>query len=701
MITFAAPVKLMSFLFPYVLWGLLAISVPVIIHLFNFKRFRKVYFTNVRFLEELKQKTKRQSQLRHLLVMLLRMLAIASLVFAFAQPYLPGEDAAMQPDAVNKVSIYIDNSFSMEALSAAGPLIETAKAGAREIVSAFRTTDQFMLLTNDFEGRHQRWVSQEEFLQLLDEIRVSPNVRTVSEVVSRQNDQFRSLPGQSGIAYLVSDFQLNMADFENIVTDSLVSYWLVPLSAVNKDNLYIDSCWFATPMHQLNQGVRLMARIVNDSGTDYEKVPLKLMITGMQKAVAGFDVKAGTYLDVELPFTNYEAGYQFGTLEIVDYPVTFDDRMHLAFHVAGAVPVLAIHGGDESLYLNSLFGKDSAIRFVNNSVRNIDFNNLQAFELIILNELRDISSGLAQELSLFLGNAGTLLIIPSPEMDIASFQAFLSSAGVNYYTGLIREETKVSALDFDHPVFADVFEKSGPGRRQDHASMDLPAVNSFFGLSRGSRTAQINIMGLLNGRPFLTMETPAKGEIYLLVVPLEDTYSNFPRHALFVPVLFRIALLSAATAPLYYTIGRDNQLELSNTGVSGDKMLKIAALDDSFEFIPGQQTMNKRINLQLFGQMSQAGHYRLHQDGVIVRGLAFNYDRMESSMQFAGEDDLYRMIARYVPGQFRILAGKGKPLTETIKAMSQGTPLWKIFVILALVFLAFEIILLRFWKTSR
>ena len=701
MITFAAPEKRMNFLFPYLLLGLLAISVPVIIHLFNFKRFRKVYFTNVRFLEELKQQTKRQSQLRHLLVMILRMLVIASLVFAFAQPYIPGENVALQPDAVNKVSIYIDNSFSTETLSPAGPLIETAKAAAREIVSAFRATDLFMLLTNDLEGRHQRWVSSEEFLQLLHEVKVSPNVRTVSEIVSRQNDAFRSESGQPGMAYLVSDFQLTMADFDNVVADSLINYWLVPVTAVNKDNLYIDSCWFATPVHQLNQGVRLLARIVNESATDYEKVPLKLMINGKQKALAAFDVKAGTYLDVELPFTNYEAGFQYGTLEIADYPVTFDDRLHLVYHVAGAVPVLAIHGAEESLYLNSLFGKDSSIYFVNNNVRNIDFNNLQAFELIILNELRNISSGLVQELTLFLENSGTLLIIPSPEMDVTSFRAFLSSAGANHYTEWIQEETRVSSLDLDNPVFSDVFERSGPGRGPDPSTMDLPVVKSFYGLSRGTRTSRISVMSMLNGRSFLTWEALPQGEIYLLTVPLDDAFSNFPRHALFVPVLFRMALLSAATAPLYHTIGRDNQLEMSHSGISGDKILKISTLDGSFGFIPGQQVLNKRIILPLYGQVDRAGHYRIHQDDVTVRGVAFNYDRTESVMQFAGEDELKEMTGRYVPGHFRILTGKGKPLTDSIIAMSQGTPLWKIFVILALIFLALEIVLLRFWKINR
>src|SRR5512138_3068082 len=216
MLIFALSFFTMSFLYPNILWGLMAVTIPVIIHLFNFRKFRKIYFTNVRFLEELKQQTRKQSKLRHLLVMIARMIAIAALVLAFAQPYLTRVKNAARPDAISQVSVYIDNSFSMEALATNGPLIEAAKTRAREIATAYRSSDMFMLTTNEFEGRHQRWLSKEEFLQLVDEIQPSPTVRTVSEVTGRQYESFNDAPGQAKVCYLISDFQLSMADFEKV-----------------------------------------------------------------------------------------------------------------------------------------------------------------------------------------------------------------------------------------------------------------------------------------------------------------------------------------------------------------------------------------------------------------------------------------------------------------------------------------------------
>ena len=94
----------MQFVNPLFLFGLFAIAIPVIIHLFNFRKFQKVYFTNVDFIEELKQQTQKQSQLKHLLVLLLRILAIASLVFAFAQPYIPVTENDVKQDLCISIS---------------------------------------------------------------------------------------------------------------------------------------------------------------------------------------------------------------------------------------------------------------------------------------------------------------------------------------------------------------------------------------------------------------------------------------------------------------------------------------------------------------------------------------------------------------------------------------------------------------------
>src|SRR5690606_20062697 len=93
---------------------------------------------------------------------------------------------------VNAISIYLDNSFSMENVNRQGPLLELAKTRARELVQAFGNLDRFQVITNDFEGRHQRFNTKEDVLNLIDEIKISSSVKQLSEVVKRQTDFLKS-----------------------------------------------------------------------------------------------------------------------------------------------------------------------------------------------------------------------------------------------------------------------------------------------------------------------------------------------------------------------------------------------------------------------------------------------------------------------------------------------------------------------------
>ena len=164
----------MKFVHPEILWALSALAIPIIVHLFNFRRFKKVLFSNVAFLKEIKQETQSKSKLKHLLILFARLLALACIVLAFAQPYLPGA-SQNQVAGDRAVSIFLDNSFSMQSENQDGPLLELAKNKAIEIASSYSPTDKFQLLTCDFEGRHQRLVSREEVIDLIQEVQISPS----------------------------------------------------------------------------------------------------------------------------------------------------------------------------------------------------------------------------------------------------------------------------------------------------------------------------------------------------------------------------------------------------------------------------------------------------------------------------------------------------------------------------------------------
>lgn len=685
----------MSFVYPNILWGLLAIAIPIIIHLFNFRRFRKVYFTNVRFLEELKMENKRKTQLRHLLVLLMRILVIAALVIAFAQPFIPLKNTPVDQRAGHAVSIFVDNSFSMEGRTGSGSLFDAAISKAREIALSYKTSDEFQLLTHDFEGKHQRLVSREEFLDYLQEISITPAVRDLSEVLGRQEDLLMGKAGLNRSIFVISDFQESIVDLSEASLDSSINLFFVPISSFSQGNLYIDSCWFETPVHQLGQNVKLMARIRNESETDFEKIPAKLYVNNNQKALSSFNLRAGQYIDIALPFTINEPGYQFASVEITDYPIVYDDRFYLDFLVKEALPVLSINGKTESSYLNALFGNDGAFAFRNVMVGNLDYSAFRNYSLIILNELQDVPSGLATALQAFITDGGSLLIIPAPEIDIPGYRNFLSGLNSASFSQKTVGETQVTHIEEAHPVYSDVFEEVREGRNEN---IDLPSVRAYYSLRGTGGTGMVSLLRLENRQPFLTAMKMGRGNLYLLTVPLNDAYSNFHRHAIFVPTLINIGLLSAASMPLYYFIGSDEAITFPGERPPGDDVFRIRKHEGEFEFIPEIRILNNKAIVQVHDQIVEAGHYEMHYKGEVLLGLSFNYDRRESDLSYIGGAELAELAAEARLSTAQILRETEKPIAQQLVDINQGKRLWRLFLIFALAFLAVETFLLRFWN---
>ncbi len=252
----------MNFLYPQFLWALLALAFPVIIHLFHFRRYKTVFFSNLRFLKNLQEQTQQQQKLKHLLVLLSRLLALTFLVLAFAQPYLK-ENNPEKLKASKAISVFIDNSFSMTNNGGNGELLENAKAKARELALAHKESDKFQLITNDFEARHQRLVTRNDFIQLIDEVKPTFASRQLSDVLVRQQQALSKAGDAKCNLYLISDFQSAQTNAGEWNTDTTTRLNLIPLTPALLSNIYVDSCWFASPYIQLNQPAKLLVRLRN------------------------------------------------------------------------------------------------------------------------------------------------------------------------------------------------------------------------------------------------------------------------------------------------------------------------------------------------------------------------------------------------------------------------------------------------------
>ncbi|MFM7218016.1 MAG: BatA domain-containing protein [Bacteroidota bacterium] len=687
----------MRFVHPQFLFALFALAVPILVHLFNFRRFKRVLFTNVRFLQEIKQDTRHRSRLKHLLVLASRLLALTFLVLAFAQPYLPARKGASR-SARNRVSIWVDNSFSMEAQGTYGPLLEVARERARELVLSYPASDRFQLLTNDFEARDQRFVTREEFLQRLDELRPSSTVRTLQEIVMRQKDAFGAEPSAAGeeqAAFLLSDFQSSLADETPLPPDSSLQTYLLPFSAANTANVSVDTCYFNTPYIEPGKAQELNVRLRNYGEKELKDLPVKLHVNGQQRALAAATVPAGSAVEVKLPFTVAGTGWQEAAVSIADHPVTFDDTFFFAFRVRPEVQVMCIHGGSGSPYLDALFGNDAYFRYRSVSEAQVDYSALQAQQLIVLHGVRNFATGLQQALKSYLEAGGTLVLIPSPDANAAGYSSFASVCSLPTIAAPSNDSTKVNRLETSDPLLSGVFEKG----KTLAENLDLPVVRKYLPLSPAAGKGWQPVMRMENGSPFLVRTSLGSGACYTLSVPLDPDYSNFQQHALFVPVFLKAALIGSSEIVPGKITGRYAEFAAGDTLLPGDQVYHVVGAANGFDAIPDVRRIGGTATLTLQDQVKSAGNYAVKAGNSIVNVVAFNYDRKESDLAPMSTEALnsYFGVRGSAP---ELLDADDPTVGHSLSRLREGISLWKYCIIAVLLFLLAEILLIRYFKPA-
>jgi len=679
----------MKFVHPEILFALSAVTIPILVHLFNFRRFKRIYFSNIAFLKEVKLQTRSRSRLKHYLILASRILAITSLVFAFARPFFPvGAQGGASGD--NTVSVFVDNSFSMDAESTRGRLFNVARNTAAEVTSGFAPTDKFQLLTQDFEGRHQRLVTREEMTELISETETSGRSRTLKEVMQRQMDALSTEEGGRKHLFLISDFQNGTLGDWKAPEDSAYSIWLVPCLPQLAANLSVDSAWFENPVHQLGQQERLSVRISNHSDAAADNVPMNLTVNGEQKAFGTFSVAPGDRVDTALFFSNLEPGLKHVTLRIEDQPVLFDNDYHVSYEVAASSKVLIVSAEGSDKYVADVFGTDKFYEIAQTSVGAINFSELGQFDLVVLNGVDQYSTGMVQEFEKLIANGLNVLIFPNPIATDAA-NLMLQNLGMAIYSAPVMGENRTRDINTAHPLFKALF-ASVP------ANPNLPVAKKWLPRTVNSQSNEAPLLTMQNGERLLTAKDFGAGKLYVFNVALDPEWSNLPNHALFPAILLRIGETSAVGAEGAYTIGRDATVLLRNRRLSGDQTLKLRHVDTGVELIPEQRQASGGTEVFVPAELDLAGHYAFILDGEVIFGAGFNFDRAESSTKFDSPEAVKTLLTETGAAHVEVMTGAGEMLSGLVNQARDGKTLWKTFLIWALIFLAIETLLIKFWK---
>ncbi|WP_114491602.1 BatA domain-containing protein [Candidatus Ulvibacter alkanivorans] len=640
----------MQFKHPELLYALFLLLIPIFIHLFQLRRFQKVPFTNVAFLKKVTIQTRKSSQLKKWLTLLLRLLALACLIIAFAQPFTASNEALASD---KETVVYLDNSFSMQAKGDSGPLFERAK---QELFDEATSIDRIHWFTNDITRRNS---SVQDFKNDVLKLGYSEERLALDEVLLKANQLFSKENQVPKRLIIVSDFQGQGAFPEVSEEISIDAVRLQPTSTTNST---IDTVMVTAKSPSATQ----LQVSISTSGESANSIPVSLYKNDDLIAKTAVDLSTAGPHSVTFDIED-TAGFK-GRVALNEPNIPFDNSLYFSINEPKKIKVLSINEANAN-YLQRIFDQEE-FEYTQQSFGDLAYNIIPEQNFIIVNEVQEIPASLAAALEAFVGAGGSLLLIPAQDGSISSYNALLNRLGIGGFSERITQEKKITNISFDHPLYRDVFEKR-------IVNFQYPKVNSYYPIN----AAATPILQFEDAKAFI-LNTAT---VHISTASFNTENSNFQNSPLIVPTLYNMAQQSLSLPKLYYTIGTQNNFAVA-VKLAQDEIIKIQ--DSTSSFIPLQQTKANKVEVTTTNEPDKAGTYEITNKTEFIQYISYNYDRDESKLVYVNPED-WEGVSVY---------DNISSLFDTINQENTINSFWKWFAIFALLFLLLEMLVLKFYK---
>ena len=682
---------------PDILWALTALIIPILIHLLQLRRYKEVKFSNVSFLAEVNKEAKSHQRLKNLLILLVRLIAIGALVLAFADPFIPFDSNENGVDqSRNVISIYIDNSPSMQAIGENGTLFQTVKANALEIVEQYPETDRFHVITNDFSGIDSRYLTKHECSENIASLKPSPNAKNVDVIVSRTSDNVSKAVGYNKILYYLSDLQKSTHDLSvDFIPDTSIRIHFIPSFANVRPNVWVDSAWFSSPIATTGKQAELNLRLKHNASSNVDGLSMRLDVNGKRKALGTFNISPSLATDTIMRFGFGNPGQYHAIISINDSPISFDNDYYLGFEVVERIRVLQISKeteDDEATSITRVCNSNEISIEIDNLKTLPDENELQNYDLIISNGLISPSNGYSNSLREFAEAGGAVLIIPDSVEINPRAELLMNGLGFGDGFHWIKSEemTSILGLNVEHPHFDGVF-SSTPSK------MDLPKSKFALGYNPESEVQRLG--SNWNGEHFLAKSQIGRGFGFLLGMPLSTEVSNITSHALFVPLILRMVETSRISEIRALTLGEDNSITVRNKIDLGDDV-RILSTDSLESIIPEVRDVNGASRLLLGPALTKPGNYSIFEGGELIGTLGVNANRLESDPESWDINRFNDELKNQEWENSTVLEVNQTNLSTLINNIESGKHLWWYLVLVVLIALTGETLLQKRWKAT-
>lgn len=646
----------MQFKHPEILYFLFLLVIPILVHLFQLRRFKKEYFTNVHFLKELAIQTRKSSKLKKWLLLLTRLFLLACLIIAFTQPFFQAKDSK---GITNEMFIVLDNSFSMQAKGKQGELMKRA---VQELLENAPENQTFSLVTNS----ETFWNTDIKSIQKeLQNLKYSASPFALDNLMAKI--KARKSPYSKDIVVITDAVGLQPKQLKSI-DSTFNTYFIIP-KAEQKNNVSIDSVFTHQTLDNFYEiGVKLSSYGDNEDGIPIALYNDKKLVA---KTIVKFEGKEKS-INFTIPKEDFN-----GYASIEDNALQYDNQLFFSISKPQKTNIISIGEAEKSGFLKKIYS-DKEFTYSNFDLKSLDYNLLEKQDAIVLNEVQDIPQALQTTLKAFVEKGGNLIVIPASQSSVSNLNSLMGNFGGIQFKALDAKEKLVAKIAFNHPLYNTVFEKKID-------NFQYPNVKASFAIS----SAYPSILSFEDQTAFLTSVQNSVSSVYVFAAPINKENSNFQNSPLIVPTFYNMAQSSQKTGINALTIGENNPF-LIDALLSKDEIVEIKSLSEDADekFIPMQQILNNKVKLTFNDFPQEAGNFGIYKQESLLKKISFNYGRTESDLSSSNEALLsdYNVIES-IDNVF-----------DTLQTDRTDNEIWKWFVFLTLLFLVTEILIQKFVK---
>lgn len=565
------------FLNPIMLAGIGGAAVPLVLHLLSRARYRSVDWGAMMFLFGSDARQQRSARLRQWLLLLMRMALVALLAIALARPMVGNALASVGQEGASTTVILLDRSASMGFDANGRSRMDDGREIVRQILEGLHKGDEAALITLGDGGRGPVPQPTADLLSLASVVaglKPSYGQANIADGLMRAADLLERSHRPNRQLFVVCDRQsLSWRQVNDAFRDAWQArmakftpppaFYVIPVGGTESDNVAVDALSLVSPPAIVRQSAEIEVRVHNYGPTPRTALPLSVR-AGERTFHTTLNIAAGASATAQFVTSFGQTGSHVMSASVEATGITSDDELDTAVDVVDPIPVLIlsgdVHSGtyrDEADLLKLALapfsaagrqGADMAAVDVRTASAGETLDDAAQYRVIILANVPQLSSTLAQSLEQFIFGGGGLLVAPGNLTQVDNYNALLYRDGAGILPAELKHPTPADGtaattllgLDLSHPIFH--FLKAAPN------PSPLVTIARYFPSVPRPSDARV-LATYASGEPFLLEAGAGRGRVLLVTTPLDAEWGSLPMSNFYLPLVqSAVRYLSAGVA---------------------------------------------------------------------------------------------------------------------------------------------------------